>query len=107
MPDLELKIEQLIATARREALSNFNSKTAITVLVDGKLQVLLLFLTGYKAISVVQNHNLVPILIYCLRTTHYRVTKLVYYIYWPFFRTFLRMRKQCVPGHSFVDWEWG
>ena len=34
MPDLELKIEQLTATARREALPNFDGKTATTVLAD-------------------------------------------------------------------------
>ena len=55
MPDLELKIEQLTATARREALPNFDDiKTATTVTVDLKSQVPLLFLTGYKAISVVE-----------------------------------------------------
>ena len=54
MPDLELKIEQLIVTARREALPSFDGKTATTVLVGRKLRLLLLFLTGYKAISVVE-----------------------------------------------------
>ena len=34
MPDLELKIEQLTAAARREALPTFDGKTATTVLVD-------------------------------------------------------------------------
>ena len=53
MPDLELKIEQTTATARREALPTFDGKTATTVLVGRKLRVLILFLTGYKAISVV------------------------------------------------------
>ena len=37
MPDLELKIEQLTVTARREALPNFDGKTATTVLADRKL----------------------------------------------------------------------
>ena len=79
MPNLELKIEQLTATARREALPTFDS------LADRKLWVLLLFLADYKAISVVENPNLVPILIYCLRTTHCYVAELIYeYIYWPF-----------------------
>ena len=50
MPDLELKIELLIATARREVLPTFDGKTATTVLADRKLRVLLLFLTDYKAI---------------------------------------------------------
>ena len=54
MPDLELKIEQLTATARREELLTFDGKTATTVLADRKLQVLLLFLADYKAISVVE-----------------------------------------------------
>ena len=54
MPDLELKIEQLIVTARREALPSFDGKTATTVLADRKIRVLLLFLADYKAISVVE-----------------------------------------------------
>ena len=54
MPDLELKIEQLTATLRREALSTFDGKTATTVLADRKLRVLLLSLANYKAISVVE-----------------------------------------------------
>ena len=53
MPDLEVKIEQLTATARREALPTFGGKTATTVLADRKL-FLLLFLADYKAISVVE-----------------------------------------------------
>ena len=52
MPDLEVKIEQLTATARREALPTFGGKTATAVLADRKL--LLLFLADYKAISVVE-----------------------------------------------------
>ena len=54
MPDLEVKIEQLTATARREALLTFDGKRATKVLVDRKLRVLLLFLADYKAISVVE-----------------------------------------------------
>ena len=54
MPDLEVKIEQLTATARREALPTFDGKTATPVLADRKLRVLLLFLADYKAISVVE-----------------------------------------------------
>ena len=47
MPDLEVKIEQLTATARREALLTFDGKTATTVLADRKLRVLLLFLADH------------------------------------------------------------
>ena len=54
MPDRELKIEQLIATAWREALQTFDGKTATTVLANRKLRVLLLFLANYEAISVVE-----------------------------------------------------
>ena len=54
MPDLEVKIEQLTATARREALPIFGGKTATAVLADRKLRVLLLFQADYKAISVVE-----------------------------------------------------
>ena len=54
MPDLELKIEQLTATARREALPTFDGKTAATVLADRKLLILLLFLGKYKAILVAE-----------------------------------------------------
>ena len=76
MPDLELKIKQLTAIARREVLPSFNGKTATAVLADRKLRVLYI---GCR------NQNLVPILIYCLRTTHCHVTKLLYeYVYWPF-----------------------
>ena len=52
--DLELQIEQHTATTRREALPNFDGETATTILADRKLQVLLLFLAGYKAVSVVE-----------------------------------------------------
>ena len=75
MPNLELKIEQLTATARREALPTFDGKTATTVLEGRKLCVLLL---DHKAISVLEIRNLVPILRYCHRTTHCHVTELVY-----------------------------
>ena len=51
MPDLEVKIDQLTATAWREALPTFGGKT---VLADRKLRVFLLFLADYKAISVVE-----------------------------------------------------
>ena len=54
MPDLEVKIEQLTANARREALPTFGGKTATAVLAYRKLRVLLLFLADYKAISVVE-----------------------------------------------------
>ena len=57
MPDLELQIEQLTATAtaRREALR----KTATIVLADRKLRVLLLFLADYiKSHFGCRNQNL-------------------------------------------------
>ena len=47
MPDLEVKIEQLTATPRREVLLTCNGKTATTVLADRKLRVLLLFLADH------------------------------------------------------------
>ena len=55
--DLEVKIEQLTATARREALQNFCGKTATKVLADRKLQVYLLFSTSYIAVSAVETQN--------------------------------------------------
>ena len=54
---MELKIEQLTATARREVLPNFCSKTATQVLADSKLQVYLLFLTSCIDVSAVENQN--------------------------------------------------
>ena len=54
MPNLEVKIEQLTATAGREVLPTFGGKIATAVLADRKLRVLLLFLADYKAISVVE-----------------------------------------------------
>ena len=45
------------AATRREALPNFCGKTATIILADKKLQVVLLFLTGYKAFSVVENQK--------------------------------------------------
>ena len=74
-----------IATARREALPNFCGKTATKVLADRKLQVYLLFLTSYIAVSAVEpviySKFLVfplTISVYCLRTTRCHVTEFAY-----------------------------
>ena len=82
-----MKIEQLTVTARREALPKFYGKIVIIIVADKKLQVLLVCLTGLKAISAAVWFVvlLLTIFVYCLNTTPGHVSKTVHgYVYWPY-----------------------